>query len=293
MTKKKLEIKSTYPMVSSPNEVNDNSKFSTLNFGMFKTLQFNRGEDTGIDVNRLQRFRKLYENGEYFEDEIHVTVNKEMEVVDGHHHLENHIRLAEDGIMLPINFTRTLQKEFNEGTQIQKAGAVARRNAINSKWDSKAHFQTALKFRLPLAVAIQILRSECICSDTRMITPNRIYALLASDNKRLNSELVTVEDYDNDELIAVMSTDKFKKEFQFVCNVINELIKWNKDYEETAKMLPFNMIRAIMPMVWDNMLNMDKFLAEIETKRFANVSNTVKGCTLYAKKIQKKILGLY
>ncbi|MBN1117783.1 MAG: hypothetical protein JXA77_11295 [Bacteroidales bacterium] len=291
-SKKNEVIRSTYPMVNSPEEVNVNGKYSTLNFGMFKKLQYNRGEDTGIDANRLNRFKKLYYNNEYFNDELHLFVNEAMEVIDGHHKLALHIYLFENGIKLPINFTVLTQAEYNEGTPIQKMGAIARRNAVTSKWDSKAHFNVALKLQLPLAIAIQNLKAEGLCIDGRMMTAPRIFALLTSDTKRLNSELVSVEEYDRPDLIDVMSTEKFKKEYEFVCNVINELIKWNKDYEETAKIIPFNMIRAIMPMVWENMLNMDKFVGEIQTKRFANVSNTVKGCTVYAKKIQKKMLGI-
>lgn len=279
-------------MVSTPEEVTDNGKFSTLNFGMFKKLEFNRGQDNGIDVNRSQRFVKLFLDGQYFTDEIHVIVNREMETVDGHHHLDAHERLFEMGIELPINFTRTLEKAFNEGTQIKKAGGVARRNAINSKWDGMAHFNTALKFGIPLALEIQKLKAEAAYEygiDKRMMSSSRIFSLLTSDLKRLNSDLVSVEEYDRPDLIAVLSTEKFKKEFGFVCKVINELNKWNEDYSESAKIIPFNMIRAVMPMVWGNMLNMDMFLAEIQTKRFANVSNTVKGCTTYAKKIQMKL----
>ncbi len=287
---------STYPLVSTPAEVNVNGKFSTLNFDMFKTLQYNRGEDSGIDNNRLSRFKKLWDNEEYFKDELHVFINMYMEVIDGHHKLKLHKWLQSVGIELPINFTMLTQREYNEGTVIQKMGAIARRNSLTSKWDSKAHFNVAIKLNVRLAIEIQNLKADYMVrfkTDGRMITPSRIYALLTHDNKRLNSDLVTVEDYDKEELIDVMSTDRFIKEFEFVCNVLNELASWNKDYEETAKMTSFHMIRAIMPMVWDNMLNMDRFLEEIKRKRFANVSNTVKGCIVYAKKIQKKMLEQY
>jgi hypothetical protein len=192
------------------------------------------------------------------------------------------------------------QAEYNEGTLLQKIGAIARRNAVTSKWDSKAHFNVALKLRLPLAIAIQNLKAEYMrkySTDGRMITPSRIFAILTSDSKWLNSDLVTVEDYGKEELIPVMSTEKFKKEFEFVCKVINYLTEWNCVYEETAKITQFNMIRATMPMIWDNMLNMDKFLAEIESKelkeRFKGVANTVKGCVMYTKRFQKKMLNEY
>ncbi len=297
---KKKVIDSTYPLVSSPAEVDVNGKFSTLNFEMFKPLQYNRGIDTGIDVNRLTRFKKLYENDEYFRDEIHLIVNKAMEIIDGHHHWELHKWLKAQGIDLPINFTITVEKEFNEGTLLQKIGAIARRNAITSKWDNKAHFDIATKLGLPLAIAIENIKAE-FCkkynTDSRMITPSRIFALLKSDKNWLNSGLVTVEDYGDESLIEVMKTDKFKKEFEFMIKIINYIVEWNKAYLETSKILPFNMIRAIMPMVWDNMLNMDKFLQYVESKenhlKFKGVSNTVYGCSVYAKNHIKKLMENY
>lgn len=296
----KLKIKSAYPLVSSKAEVTENGKFSTLNFDMFIPLQYNRGIDTGIDINRLNRFKKMYQNDEYFMKEIHLIVNKAMEIIDGHHHWALHKWLLAQGIELPINFTITIEDEFNEGTLLQKIGAIARRNAVTSKWDNKAHFDIALKLGLPLAIAIQNIKAEYCTkynTDSRMITPSRIFALLKSDKHWLNSGLVTVEDYDNNSLIEVMKSDKFKKEFEFMIKMINYIIEWNKVYLATSKIIPFNMIRAIMPMVWDNMLNTNKFLNYVDSKefhlRFKGVSNTVHGCSVYAKNFLKKMMQEY
>jgi hypothetical protein len=211
-------------------------------------------------------------------------------VIDGHHKLRLHEELN-----IPVNFTVLTQPEFNDGTDIQIMGAIARFNAITSKWDSKAHYNTALKYGLTLAVKIQELKAEYDQKyelDGRILTPTRIYALLSCDKKRLESNLVAVEDYANDDLLKNVNTVKFRSEMNFVCTVLKELQEWNVIYEETAKILPFNMIRATMPSVWDNELNMEKFMEEIQCVKFKNVANTVKGCIAYTKRIQKQILGL-
>jgi len=296
----KTQVKSTYPLVSSMVETNDNGKFSTLNFDMFTTLEYNRGEDLGIDNNRLSKFRKLYKCDDYFSDELHLFVNRAMEVIDGHHKLALHKWLLTQGIELPINFTILTQAEYNEGTLLQKIGAIARRNSITSKWDNKAHFNVAFKLKVPLAIAIQNIKAEYCTkynADSRMITPSRIFALLKSNKYWLNSGLVSVEDYDDESLIEIMHSDKFKKEFEFMIKMINNITEWNKVYLATSKIIPFNMIRAIMPMIWDNMLNMDKFMDYVDSKefhlRFKGVSNTVHGCSVYAKNFLKKMMQQY
>lgn len=270
---------------------------STTNFGMFKTLKYNRGEDDGIDTTRLNKFKKLFENDEYFKHIIHVFVNLMGYVIDGHHKLALHKWLAEQGIIVPINFVILTEPEFNEKDEVKLMGAIARYNAITSKWDSKAHFNTALKMGLPLAIEIENIQARCRTEygvDGRFLSANRIYSLLSHDKKRLESNLVSVEDYVNEDLVEVAKTEEFEKELKFVCSVLKELQEWNRVYELTAKIEPFNMIRAAMPKVWGNMLNMEMFLEEIQgmefNKRFRNVSNTVKACREYTKKLQKKML---
>ena len=257
---------------------------------MFKTLKYNRGEDNGIDPVRLAKFKKLYESGEYFMHVIHVYVNMFGVIIDGHHKLALHKLFN-----IPVNFTILTQPEFNVGTDIQIMGAIARFNAITSKWDGKAHYNTALKLGLPLAIKIQELKAEYDTKynlDGRILTPTRIYALLSCDKKRLESSLVSVEDYVNDGLLVNVHTEKFRTEMNFVCTVLKELQEWNVIYEETAKIVPFNMIRAAMPSVWDSELNMEKFMEEVQAVKFKNVANTVKGCIAYTKRIQTKLLKL-
>ena len=290
--KKSQKVVSTYPMVNSPVECDINGIHSTLNFDMFTLLEFNRGEDSCIDSVKLQSFRKIQADGEYMNDEVQVTVNKSMVIIDGTHKFMLHKELG-----IPVNFRFTKVPELNSDDKVTLLGAVARLNAVNSKWNSAAHFNTALKLKLPLALEIEKIQAEYneeYQLDGRTLSPNRVYSLLAHDKSRLESNMVTVEDYNKRDLIKRVDDPAFKNEMQFVCTILQELQEWNKVYEETAKITTFNMIRAAMPYVWENMLNMEMFVDEVKAvdfpKRFKNIANTVKGCTVYTNKLQEKLI---
>jgi len=293
--KKPKKVNSTYPMINTIEELENCDKkgiYSTLNFNMFEMLEFNRGEDNGIDANKMREFEMLLANGLYMPDEVQVTINKQRQVTDGTHKNELHKRHN-----IPINFKFTQIPELNSDDPVILYEAVARINAINSKWNSKAHFNTALKLELPLALVIEKIQAkynEKYNLDGRTLSSNRVYSLLAHDKSRLESNIVTVKDYANNDLVNVHKSPHFKQEMHFVCTLLQELQEWNKVYEETAKLTTFHMIRAAIPYVWDDMLNMERFIDEIQNvnfpKRFKNVANTVKGCTAFTNRVQTKLI---
>jgi hypothetical protein len=293
--KKTTEVKSIFPMINSIKELENCDKrgtYSTLNFDMFEMLEFNRGEDNGIDPNKMREFETLFANGEYMPEDVQVVINKHRKIIDGTHKHELHRRHN-----FPVNFRFTQIPELNSDDPVILYEAVSRINAINSKWNSKAHFNTALKLKLPLALEIEKIQAEyneIYCLDGRTLSSNRVYSLLAHDKARLESNMVTVKDYNNNDLMSRVETPEFKREMHFVCTLLQELQEWNKVYEETAKMTTFNMIRAAMPYVWDNMLNTEMFIDEIKNvefpRRFKDTANTVKGCIAFTNRIQQKLI---
>jgi hypothetical protein len=283
-------VKNYYKTVDSLPEAKVGKIYSTTNYTMFRTLKYNRGEDNGIDPVRLAKFKKLIAENKFFFSWVNVVINLSGLIVDGHHRFAVLMALG-----MPINFTITPEPELNVTDEIKLMGAISRLNAVDSKWNAKSHFDVALKSGLPLAIAIAELKaglSEKYDIDLRILREGRIYALITRDRKGLESRLVNVEDYLNDNVLNEMSSDRFKKEFDFVCRVMEEIKAWNAVYIDSAKINEFFMIRAAMPLVWDNMLNMDMFLEEIKRVKFANVANTKNGCKVYIQKIQKRILGI-
>ena len=262
--------------------------YTTTDFSQFKPLKFNRGRDNGIEPKRLADFHRIYERGEYFFDIIHVCVNLDLEVVDGLHHLTLHDDLKKMGIIVPLNFAVLPQKEFNEGTPAQKLSAVARYNAKTSKWDATAHFETAIKCKEKLALEIAKLKAVYEAKypfKKNLLTPSRIYAMVTEDKKGLSSQSKTVEDYCKSELVKVMSADKFKKEFDFACAVMGKVVAHNKLYEEVAFINPFFVVRNVMPLVWDNEVNMERFYYQLNERGFKEVSNTMKGIRIFVNEL--------
>ena len=296
--KKVKAVKSSYPMINTEAELQAlidngmNGIYSTLNFDLFDMLEFNRGEDNSLDANKMKEFENILAKGQYMKDAVQLLVNRNRKLIDGTHKNELHRRHT-----ISVNFMFTKVPELNSNDPVILYGAVARYNAVNSKWNSNAHFRTALKLDLPLALEIEKIQAEYneeYGIDGRTLTSNRIFSLLAHDKARLESNMVTVEDYNNKNLLGVKDTNKFKLEMHFVCTMLQELQEWNKVYEETAKFTTFHMIRAVMPYVWDDMLNMERFMDEVKNvnfpKRFKNVANTVKGCTAFTNRVQTKLI---
>ena len=275
-------MKTTFKSVNSFEKVKVGTTYSTTNFKMFKTLKFNRGRDNGIEPKRVQDFKKLYERGEYFTQVIHLFVNLYGVIIDGHHKLAMHKELN-----LPINFTVLPQAEFNEGTEIQILGAIARFNAKTSKWDANAHFDTALKCGEPVALAIAKLKAKYDLKHgfkRNLLTAGRIHTLIKEDQTALKSTLKTVEDYCDKSLLNAMSDKKFEKEFEFVCAVLYSVNEWNAVHKKDSFVTPFFVIRAVMPKIWDNELNMEKFYHNM-TKRGLYISNTLNAVKLWADEV--------
>lgn len=285
-----------YPMINTIEELEKCDKsgiYSTLNFDMFEKLEFNRGEDNGIDPNKMREFETILAEGKYNHEGVQMMVNVHRVIIDGTHKNELHRRHY-----IPINFYFTQIPALNSTDPVILYEGVANYNAVNSKWNSQAHFRTALKLQLPLALEIEQIQAECQKEygiDGRTLSPNRVYALLSHDKHRLDSNMVTVKDYNNKDLLGVKDTPKFKREMNFVCTILKELEEWNKVYEETAKFTTFHMVRGVMPFVWDEMINMEIFIDEIQAvefkKRFKNIANTVKGCTAFVRKTQQRIIN--
>lgn len=275
-------MKTTFKKVNSFKDVKTGTVYSTTNFRMFKTLKFNRGRDNSIEPKRVQDFKKLHERGEYFTDVIHLFVNLYGVIIDGHHKLEMH-----KSIKLPINFTVLPQAEFNEGTEIEILGAIARFNAKTSKWDANAHFDTALKCGEPVALEIAKLKAKYDLKygfKKNLLTAGRIHTLIKEDPTALKSTLKTVEDYCDKSMIVSMSDKKFKKEFDFVCAVLSAVNDWNEVHKQDSFVTPFFVIRAVMPKVWDNELNMEKFYHNMQ-KKGLYISNTLNAVKAWADEV--------
>ena len=240
--------------------------YTTTNFKICKRVRFNRGEKNGIEPARLAYFKKLYESGKYFNQVSYVLINLIGEIIDGTHRHAMHEALG-----IPVNIMVTDQEEFNSEDEAVKLLAIATYNAKDSKWQPSAHFNAAYLFESPLALRIYDIKSEYENTykfKKNLLTPSRIYAVLTHDRIGLAGKGQDVSAYCNSSLVPEINSDRFNKEFSFICAIMNLVIDRNKELNSDIN--PFFVIRVILPMIWDNELNMEKFYSRLVKYQYNN-----------------------
>jgi len=245
--------------------------YSTTNYKMFKFLKFNRGADNSIVPAKVAVFKKLYESGNFFMDICHVLINLSDEVCDGHHKL-----VMAEAIGIPINFQITAQPQFNSPNLSDKLNAISKYNAMSSKWDGRANFDSAVQTKEPLALAILKLQGEINIKygiNPKMLTASRIVAIITKCENGLAGKSLERESYCNKETLKLMQTDNFDSEMEFVCNVIKYVLSHN---EKNPEITPFHVIRNIMPNVWNNVANMKWFYHNMVKMGFKDVGDTMR-----------------
>jgi hypothetical protein len=261
--------------------------------GMFKLLQYNRGEDNGIETKRLNDFKKIVKENKFFFTWINVVINESGVIVDGHHRFQ---LLKELG--LPVNFIITAEKKFNpeydpKGTKL--LSAIATLNAVDSKWNGTHHFNAAVKCGVQLAVEIKMQKAlfdNKMDIDRKQVTGGRIFNLIKKNVKGLQSTLVDVTDYEDATLIERLVSDDFKKELEFVYGIMSVAKRFNDANKNKKRITGYKIVAAAMPLVWNNELNMDKFLKAVEIYEFNNVADSWSGGKYYVNMIQKELLNL-
>lgn len=273
--------------------------YSTMNYGgkkdmgMFKLLDYNRGEDNGIESKRLQDFKKIVAENKFFFTWVNVVINEMGVVVDGHHRLQ---LLKELG--MPVNFIITSEPKFNptndpKGTKL--LSAIATLNAVDSKWSGAHHFNAAVKCGVQLAVEIKKMKARFDNKsgvDAKQVTGGRIFNLIKKNVKGLQSTLVDVMDYEDATLIEILLSDDFKAELEFVYGIMSVAKRFNDANRNKKRITGYKIVAAAMPLVWKNKLNMDEFLKAVEIYEFDNVADSWSGGKYYVNMIQKELLNL-
>lgn len=283
------ENESSFQNVKSTKNCAIGTTYRTTNYKMFKFLKFNRGADNSIIPLRVAAFKKLYEEGNFYEDICHVLINLSDELCDGHHKLT----MAE-AIGIPVNFQITAQPQFNSPNLSDKLNAISKYNAMSSKWDGRANFDSAVQTKEPLALAILKMQGELNIKygiNPKMLTASRIVAIIKCNEIGLAGKSLEREAYCSKETLKVMQIEKFKTEMEFVCNVIKYVLSHN---ERNPEITPFYVIRNIMPNVWNSVANMKWFYHNMVKMGFKDVGNTMKKVgkrveEMSAKKLHKDV----
>lgn len=191
--------------------------YQTTDYTKFKPMKHNRGatNDSGTQRTKTNNILRLIADGKWVAELGLVKVNKDFEVIDGHHTLK-----ALRTWKLPVRYIIIEDARFNETTGRQKLGHVYDVNSINPSWSMRAMYKSVLSAKAPLAVAIEAL----IIKYRETFEFNHILALLMKNEviftgaRRAN---VTPQTFDDKKLLEYMETNEFDQEFKYF-NELNQ-----------------------------------------------------------------------
>ena len=167
--------------------------YETYDYEKFKPLKENRGHilTGGIKKRKLDTYLKLIEDGEFIADLGTIKVNKDLQIIDGHHRLE-----ALKRHNLPVRYEIIKHENFNESTRRVYLNSVYKTNAQNTAWKIEEMFQAAVANKAPLAVLID----AAIKKYQNNFNWSEVIAILTEDEKlfaggqREKPNILTFED---------------------------------------------------------------------------------------------------
>lgn len=191
--------------------------YETYDHDKFKPMKQNRGttSDSGTKRPKLNSILRLIEKGKYVPEVGLIKVNKNLEIIDGHHTLQ-----ALKIWKMPVRYIIIEDPKFNEATGRQKLGHVYDVNAINPSWSMKDMYKSVLSAKAPLALLIQAL----ILKYRETFDYNHILALLLKNEiiftgARRGS--VTMQTFDDKNLVEYIESNEFQQEFKYF-NELNQ-----------------------------------------------------------------------
>lgn len=213
------------------------SIYETHDYEKFKPMKQNRGTvtTTGTKRRKLISILHLLETGKYVPELGTIRVNKNFEIIDGHHRLQ-----ALRQYQLPVRYEIIEDDRFNIATGREKLGHVYDANSINPAWTQTDMYKAALAAKAPVAMAID----ELIRRHKNTFPFNYVLALLMQDARVFTGARkgsVNMQTFDDKKLIEQVSSNEFYLEMRFF-NELNQKFA----YSEKAS-LGF---KAVYTMLW-------------------------------------------
>ena len=221
----------------------------------------------------------MIQTGAFYMGVIHVMVNLKGQRVDGNHRCEA-LRLEKK----PVNFIITAQPEFNCDNPSDILNNVSEFNEINSSWSDTDAYMSALGFKEPAAMAIfnvkEYVEKEGV--DAKIFTPARIIALVTKFKGGLAGRKQKRSVYCDDSIADKINSPEFYKQI----DELVELIKYLSTFKDTT---PWFYVRAIMPIVWDGFLTIEKIHKRIIKKGFDLDSDKMRDVKEYVEYIAEDL----
>lgn len=191
--------------------------YETYDHDKFRPMKQNRGTvtETGTKRRKLVSILKLLESGKYVPELGTIRVNKNFEIIDGHHRLQA-LRMYK----LPVRYEIIEDQRFNEATGREKLGHIYDVNAINPSWSQTDMYKAALAAKAPVALAIQ----QLINKYRNKFEFQHVLALVMKNERIFTGARkgdVSMQTFDDKKLLDVFDEPSFHIEIRYF-NELNE-----------------------------------------------------------------------
>lgn len=246
--------------------------YTTTNYSILKVLKGNRGSECGSLKSKVNSYVKLIKSGMFFEGTSPIIINVKGWVLDGANRLK-----ALQICAKPVEFIITSDEKLNNCTKSEFLDAIAFYNDVNTTWTGGQSFESALISKAPLAIAIDKTKAKMVAEyhiTKKDITPAQLYAIVAKQKARGKKNRTN---YKDKELVKEIKTERFEKDIKFVSRLIQ--------YLKPTAMRPSDVVNQVMPLIWDNEIDRNRFYHNLLKHGFENTANV-------AKEIKPKVLEL-
>lgn len=193
--------------------------YETYDYDKFRPMKQNRGTvtETGTKRKKLASILKLLKTGKFVPELATIRVNKNFEIIDGHHRLQ-----ALKIYKLPVRYEIVTDTRFNEATGREKLGHIYDVNAINPSWSQTDMYKAALAAKAPVALAI----NQIINKYRNKFEFQHVLALAMRNEKIFTGARkgdVSMQTFDDKKLIDVMEEPEFKYEIKYFADLNEKL----------------------------------------------------------------------
>lgn len=226
--------------------------YQTTKYGLFKNTKTNRGEENGIVESKVKKLIKIILAGLFIPKLQHIMVNLKGEIIDGHHRFEALKRLG-----MPIYFVLYDADEVNNKSQLEVTKILILINSIDPRWNGPQKFRAAVENDIEIALEIDLIINETIEKidglDKRSFTPSKVIGILRHDPQYLHGNQLTIEDFEDEELLDRIRSKEFRSDIAFMGAVMGLLANDRKCVAEKR-----NVVQYLFKAIWNPDIGISK-----------------------------------
>ena len=272
-----------YQRVNSLNGRYPGVVYETTNYEMFSFASYNRANKNGFVDKKVKEFFDLLVDGKFFGELQEIKVNVKGLVWEGNNRLRAFIKYYEEtGKKLPIRFLIYSSPLVNNVSDEEILKILIKFNGVRSEWKTMEIFNSALKVKAPLAIAIGRVISK-LCEKYDFITPrnfqpSKVVGIIEQNVQYLHGNKLSFDDYSNLEWVSKMESESFKSDLRFAMDIL-ELLYSNRD---NCPSEPREVLKDVMTAVSSDRITKSKVWSYIRKKGFAGTNKSQRKDTIDA-----------